>query len=56
MTTGVIAQAAQAVVSVPEVQAVLAFQVHELKKVPSMEPVVQLCPGISSVTLKYKLW
>jgi hypothetical protein len=51
MTTGVTAQAAQTVVSVPEVGAVLAPQVHERKKVPSMEVVVQLRPGISAFSL-----
>jgi hypothetical protein len=51
MTIGVTAQAAQTVVSVPEVGAVVALQVHERKKVQSMEVVVQLCPGKSSVSL-----
>jgi hypothetical protein len=51
MTTGVTAQAAQTVVSVPEVGAVVVLLVHERKKVPSMEAVVRLHPGISSVSL-----
>jgi hypothetical protein len=51
MTTGVTAQAAQTVASVPEVGAVVVPQVHERKKIPSMEVVVQLQPGISSAFL-----
>jgi hypothetical protein len=51
MITGVTAQAAPTVVSVPEIGVVVAPQVLERKKVPSMEALVQLHPGISSVTL-----